>query len=86
PDNEFNWFDAVSNKKTPYDDLGHGTHVTGTMVGSEAGGKNQIGVAPTAKWIAVKAFSEDGGDEKSLLAAGEWILAPKDAKGKAHPE
>lgn len=86
PDNEFNWFDAVSNKKTPYDDLGHGTHVTGTMVGSEAGGKNQIGVAPTAKWIAVKAFSEEGGDEKSLLAAGEWILAPKDAKGKAHPE
>jgi len=25
PDNEFNWFDATSNKKTPYDDLGHGT-------------------------------------------------------------
>ncbi|KAA6453608.1 S8 family serine peptidase [Bacillus swezeyi] len=86
PDNEYNWYDATSNKKTPYDDLGHGTHVTGTMVGSEAGGKNQIGVAPTAKWIAVKAFSADGGSEKDLLAAGEWILAPKDAKGKAHPE
>ncbi|WP_327890053.1 S8 family serine peptidase [Bacillus swezeyi] len=86
PDNEYNWFDATSKKKTPYDDLGHGTHVTGTMVGSEAGGKNQIGVAPTAKWIAVKAFSKDGGSEKDLLAAGEWILAPKDAKGKAHPE
>ncbi|WP_326188321.1 S8 family serine peptidase [Bacillus sonorensis] len=86
PNNEYNWFDATSNKKTPYDDLGHGTHVTGTMVGSESGGKNQIGVAPTAKWIAVKAFGEDGGSEKDLLEAGEWILAPKDAKGKPHPE
>ncbi|ATH91335.1 S8 family serine peptidase [Bacillus glycinifermentans] len=86
PNNEYNWFDATSNKKTPYDDLGHGTHVTGTMVGSESGGKNQIGVAPTAKWIAVKAFSEEGGSEKDLLEAGEWILAPKDAKGKPHPE
>ncbi|WFA07406.1 S8 family peptidase [Bacillus sp. HSf4] len=86
PDHEMNWFDAVSGESAPYDDLEHGTHVTGTMVGSEPDGQNQIGVAPGAKWIAVKAFSEDGGTDQDLLAAGEWILAPKDKDGNPHPE
>ncbi|WP_312473721.1 S8 family serine peptidase [Neobacillus sp.] len=78
---DFNWFDATAGKSVPYDDLAHGTHVTGTMVGSEPNGSNKIGVAPGAKWIAVKAFSETSGSDANLLAAAEWILAPKDAKG-----
>ncbi|KMM57066.1 peptidase S8 [Bacillus glycinifermentans] len=86
PDHEFSWFDATAGRSEPYDDLEHGTHVTGTMAGSEPGGKNQIGVAPGAKWIAVKAFSEDGGTDEDLLEAGEWILAPKDKDGNPHPE
>ncbi|UYO33595.1 S8 family peptidase [Bacillus halotolerans] len=86
PDHDMNWFDAVANQSSPYDDLDHGTHVTGTMVGSEPDGTNQIGVAPGAKWIAVKAFSEDGGTDADILEAGEWILAPKDAEGNPHPE
>ncbi|MDF9761719.1 bacillopeptidase F [Peribacillus simplex] len=86
PTNEFNWYDAVGGESEPYDDVDHGTHVTGTMVGSESSGTNQIGVAPGAKWIAVKAFSEYGGTYESLLKAGEWILAPKDAEGNPHPE
>ncbi|MEM5028521.1 S8 family serine peptidase [Priestia sp. WB3] len=86
PTHEFNWYDATTGSKAPYDDLEHGTHVTGTMVGSEPDGKNQIGVAPGAKWIAVKAFSEDGGTDADLLDAGEWILAPKDDAGNPHPE
>lgn len=83
---EYNWFDAVGGQAAAYDDLGHGTHVTGTMVGSEPSGANQIGVAPGAKWIAVKAFSANGGSDVDLLEAGEWILAPKDAAGNPHPE
>ncbi|WP_342497794.1 S8 family serine peptidase [Bacillus sp. FSL R7-0672] len=86
PTHEFNWYDATTGSEAPYDDLEHGTHVTGTMVGSEPDGKNQIGVAPGAKWIAVKAFSEDGGTDADLLDAGEWILAPKDEAGNPHPE
>ncbi|QTC43434.1 S8 family serine peptidase [Bacillus sp. V3] len=86
PDNEFNWFDATAGQGTPYDDQGHGTHVTGTMVGSEPDGNNQIGVAPGAKWIAVKAFTANGGTDVDLLEAGEWILAPTDAEGNPHPE
>jgi bacillopeptidase F len=71
-----NWFDAVRGQSAPYDDVGHGTHVTGTMVGSEPNGSNVIGVAPGAKWIAVKAFTASGGTDNDLLEAGEWILAP----------
>ncbi|WP_342541789.1 S8 family serine peptidase [Paenisporosarcina sp. FSL H8-0542] len=80
-DHDFNWFDATAGQSSPYDDLGHGTHVTGTMVGSEPDGSNKIGVAPGAKWIAVKAFSETSGSDANLLAAAEWILAPTDANG-----
>ncbi|MFJ7744681.1 S8 family serine peptidase [Peribacillus sp. NPDC097295] len=84
--NEYNWFDAVSGQASAYDDLGHGTHTIGTMVGSEPNGANQIGVAPGAKFIAVKAFSASGGSDIDLLEAGEWIIAPKDAAGNPHPE
>lgn len=85
-DHEYNWLDAVGGQASPYDDLGHGTHTIGTMVGSEENGSNQIGVAPGAKYIAVKAFSASGGSDIDLLEAGEWVLAPKDAAGNPHPE
>ncbi|MET3575197.1 S8 family serine peptidase [Bhargavaea ullalensis] len=80
-DHDFSWFDATVGRGAPYDDQGHGTHVTGTMVGSEPNGNNQVGVAPGAKWIAVKAFTADGGSDSDLLAAAQWILAPRDAQG-----
>ena len=80
---DYNWFDATAGRTTPYDDHGHGTHVTGTMVGSEPNGTNQIGVAPGAKWIAVKAFTASGGSDANLLAAAQWILAPTDSNGNA---
>ncbi|SER98131.1 S8 family peptidase [Psychrobacillus sp. OK032] len=80
----YNWFDATTaGRATPYDDIEHGTHVTGTMVGSEPNGANQIGVAPGAKYIAVKAFSAAGGTDADLLEAAQWILAPTDASGNA---
>lgn len=80
---DFNWFDATTGQATPYDDLGHGTHVTGTMVGSETNGSNQVGVAPGAKFISVKAFTAAGGSDVDLLAAAQWILAPTDSEGNA---
>ncbi|MEH7011086.1 S8 family serine peptidase [Neobacillus niacini] len=87
PNHEFNWFDATEkNDSVPYDDVGHGTHTVGTMVGSEPNGTNKIGVAPGAKWIAVKAFTPDGGTDEDLIEAGEWMLAPKDRNGVPHPE
>lgn len=86
PDHEMNWYDATAGEDTPYDDIGHGTHTVGTMVGSEPDGSNQIGVAPGAQWIAVKAFTEQGGTDADLLDGGEWMLAPKDEDGNPHAE
>ncbi len=39
-----------------YDDLEDGRDVRGRMVGSEADGKNEIGVGGGGKWIGVKAL------------------------------
>ncbi|RDW22207.1 hypothetical protein CWR48_00435 [Oceanobacillus arenosus] len=85
---QYSWFDAVKEKnKVPYDPDGHGTHVTGTIVGGEPNGSNQIGVAPGAKWIAVKAFGDDGSaTDADLLEAAQWILSPTDEAGNERPD
>eukprot|EP00130_Batrachochytrium_dendrobatidis_P008490 XP_006683365.1 hypothetical protein BATDEDRAFT_93128 [Batrachochytrium dendrobatidis JAM81] len=85
---QYSWFDAVNDKnKVPYDPNGHGTHVTGTIVGSEPNGTNQIGVAPGAKWIGVKAFGDDGSaTDADLLEAAQWILTPTDDAGNERPD
>ncbi|MGG0177658.1 S8 family serine peptidase [Gottfriedia acidiceleris] len=82
----FNWLDLVGDSPTPVDLIGHGTHVTGTMVGHDPDTGMHTGVAPGARWIAVNAFSEDGALDTDLIKAGEWLLAPLDEKGIPHPE
>ncbi|MFG2925277.1 S8 family serine peptidase [Streptomyces sp. NPDC048305] len=79
----YNWFDATAScpGDAPCDDHGHGTHTMGTMVGDDGAG-NAIGVAPGATWIAAKACTTLGCPQAALLAAGQWILAPTDAKGQ----
>ncbi len=81
---DHNWFDAVNGRPVPYDDHGHGTHVTGTMAGSDGFGPEapDIGVAPRARWIAAKGLSGSGsGSRSGLLAAAEFIAAPSRADG-----
>ena len=82
-DHNYNWFDpaGVCPEPEPCDNLDHGTHVTGTMVGDDLGG-NQIGVAPGARWIAAKGCETRSCTEASLLAAGQWVLAPTDLNGQ----
>ena len=77
-----NWFDpaGVCPVGTPCDNNGHGTHVTGTMVGDD-GGANQIGVAPGAQWIAAKGCESNSCSQTSLLASGQWMVAPTDVNG-----
>ena len=70
------WRDFVSGRTTPYDDNGHGTHTTGTMVGGSADG-GPIGVAPDARVLAAKAFAGNGtATSSNLLAAGQWLSDP----------
>ncbi len=51
------WFDPYGEHASPYDNNGHGTHTTGTMVGGDLSGQS-IGVAPGARWIAAKAWDD----------------------------
>ncbi|MFD3491427.1 S8 family serine peptidase [Streptomyces sp. NPDC058690] len=77
---DYNWYDPTGQCGTsgvPCDNNGHGTHTMGTMVG--AGG---VGVAPGAKWIAAKGCESSSCSDSSLLAAGQWILAPTDHTGQ----
>ncbi|WP_392669297.1 S8 family serine peptidase [Streptomyces sp. LN785] len=76
---DYNWYDPTGQCPTsaPCDNNGHGTHTMGTMVG--AGG---VGVAPGAKWIAAKGCESSSCSDASLLAAGQWILAPTDHNGQ----
>lgn len=69
-----NWFCATSEGFLyPGDNVGHGTHVLGTIVGAEG-----IGIAPGARWIAVKVFDGQGLSYDSWLhAAFQWVLAPE---------
>ncbi|MFG2432931.1 S8 family serine peptidase [Streptomyces sp. NPDC048590] len=81
-DHAYNWADFTGTcpSSAPCDNHGHGTHTTGTMVGDDGDG-NQIGVAPGARWIAAKGCGTGSCSQASLLAAGQWIVAPTDSSG-----
>ncbi|TDD22977.1 S8 family serine peptidase [Nonomuraea diastatica] len=76
---DYNWFDpaGVCPSPAPCDNNGHGTHTMGTMVGA-----NGIGVAPGARWIAAKGCESNFCSDASLIAAGQWMLAPTDVNGE----
>lgn len=70
------WFDPSGQHALPFDALGHGTQTMGLMVGGNAGG-SQIGVAPNARWIAVKIFDDNGYTTLSRIHEGfQWLLDP----------
>lgn len=66
-DNDLNGFiddyrgwDFVNNDNNPYDDNGHGTHVSGIASAVEDNGKGIAGVAPDAKILAIKVLDASG--------------------------
>ena len=83
-DHNFNWHDAIHstggnpcgvNTSAPCDDLGHGTHTLGTLIGDDGAG-NQVGVAPGAEWIACRNMDRGNGTPSTYLECFEWFLAP----------
>ncbi len=71
------WFDPYGEHPTvPADVKGHGTWTMGVIVGGDAGG-SAVGVAPDAKWIAVKIFNDFGlASVEAIHKSFQWLLDP----------
>jgi uncharacterized repeat protein (TIGR01451 family) len=69
----YSWHDATGGGALyPVDGHGHGSHTMGTTVG-----RDSIGVAPGAQWIAVKILDNQGYGFDSWIHEGfQWLLAP----------
>src|SRR6266480_4446463 len=83
-DHNYNWHDSIHNSvgnpcgndsPFPCDDLGHGSHTTGTAIGDDGMG-NQIGMAPGAKWIGCRNMDSNTGTPARYIECMEWFLAP----------
>ncbi|MEV5963416.1 S8 family serine peptidase [Kribbella sp. NPDC051952] len=79
---DYNWYDPGQGCATaaPCDNVGHGTHTIGTMVGDDHAG-HQVGVAPGARWISAKGCATDGCDDLTLALSAQWMLAPTKLDG-----
>jgi thermitase len=64
------WKDEVNGKATPYDDNGHGTHVTGTAAARANNGLGVAGIAPGATIGAVKVLGRTGSGTWTQVANG----------------
>jgi len=73
--------DFVSNGSQPYDDYGHGTHVSGIIAGNgfDSGGARS-GIAPAAHLIVLKVLDNQGrGYISNVIAALDYVATHKDA-------
>lgn len=78
-EHDYDWFDAIAGSEEPIDEHGHGTHVTGTVVGKH--GSRMIGVAPEARWISCRLIERQSGPDSAALACLQWVLAPTKLDG-----
>jgi len=74
------WFDPYGEHNYPTDfstgKSGHGTQTMGVMLGGDESG-SALGVAPGAKWIAVKIFNDSGNATATEIHLGfQWLLDP----------
>lgn len=68
--------DFVRGKDAPYDDNGHGTHVSGIIAsGGIWPGGQRVGIAPEASLLALKVLDSRGsGKMNTMIAAINWLL------------
>lgn len=79
------WRDWVNNRTTPYDDHGHGTHVSGIAAGDGTGATAAAGayggVARGALLIGAKVLSSAGsGADSNVVAAIDWCAQRPDVQ------
>ena len=72
--------DFINNKNIPYDDSGHGTHVSGIIAGSGKASNGRFkGIAPMSQIISVKVLDSYGnGKIGSVIDGANWIINNKD--------
>ncbi len=76
------WLDLLNGQTIPYDDHGHGTHVSGIAAGLGIGDSVYTGVAPGAGLVMVKALDGSGKSRMSVVDAGiEWIIDHREQYG-----
>ncbi len=69
------WKDYVNGRTSPYDDNGHGTHVSGIIAGTGEGNSSYRGVAPGAALIGLKVLNASGsGSTSNIIAAVDWCI------------
>lgn len=87
-DHNYNWHDAIHEDlplgspgnacgfdlTEPCDDMGHGTHTMGTMVGETP--QLSIGMAPDARWIGCRNMEDGWGSPATYSECYEWFIAP----------
>lgn len=71
--------DFIKNKQKPYDDNGHGTHISGLVASNGVSSKGKYrGIAPEAYILSVKALDNEGnGKVSDILSAIQWIIQTK---------
>ncbi len=76
------WKDLVRSKTAPYDDNGHGTHVSGIIAGTGEGNVSYKGVASGVALVGIKVLDRRGSGSMSTVDAGiDWAIQNKDVYG-----
>lgn len=77
------FYDVVRKRRAPYDDNGHGTHISAIIGGSgEASEGRYCGIAPGCHLISVKVLDSKGGGYASDVLLGlKWIREQKERLG-----
>ncbi len=68
--------DVINGEINPYDDNGHGTHVSGIIAGNAFNSNGKfLGIAPKSNIVGVKILDKEGrGNVVTALSGLQWIL------------
>ncbi len=72
-DDHIGW-DFAFDDNDPIDDVGHGTHVAGTIAATIDNAIGVVGVAPNAQIMIVKGLGPNGGSTSDLVAALKYAV------------